>query len=113
MHEEDEKRFLVTVIKDLLGLCEQKKVLHYLKIREIDSNFLAYNSIHFTSFFCPGYFKIFIVFLRENVSQKKQRHLYTWKMHLLVYHVTEKFIIDRKLIQKMNTFSEKLIFSKY
>jgi len=25
MHEEDEKRFLVTVIKDLLGLCEQKK----------------------------------------------------------------------------------------
>lgn len=24
-HEEDEKRFLVTVIKDLLGLCEQKK----------------------------------------------------------------------------------------
>nr|NVI73671.1 embargoed [Cucujiformia] len=25
MHEEDEKRFLVTVIKDLLGLCEQKR----------------------------------------------------------------------------------------
>ncbi|KAG8041867.1 hypothetical protein G9C98_007171, partial [Cotesia typhae] len=25
MHEEDEKRFLVTVIKELLGLCEQKK----------------------------------------------------------------------------------------
>ncbi|KAF0307331.1 Exportin-1 [Amphibalanus amphitrite] len=25
MHEEDEKRFLVTVIRDLLGLCEQKK----------------------------------------------------------------------------------------
>lgn len=25
MHEEDEKRFLVTAIKDLLGLCEQKK----------------------------------------------------------------------------------------
>jgi len=25
MHEEDEKRFIVTVIKDLLGLCEQKK----------------------------------------------------------------------------------------
>lgn len=25
MQEEDEKRFLVTVIKDLLGLCEQKK----------------------------------------------------------------------------------------
>ncbi|PNF37319.1 Exportin-1 [Cryptotermes secundus] len=25
MYEEDEKRFLVTVIKDLLGLCEQKK----------------------------------------------------------------------------------------
>lgn len=25
MHEEDEKRFLVTVIKDLLGLCEHKK----------------------------------------------------------------------------------------
>lgn len=25
LHEEDEKRFLVTVIKDLLGLCEQKK----------------------------------------------------------------------------------------
>ena len=25
MHEEDEKRFLVTVIKDLLGMCEQKK----------------------------------------------------------------------------------------
>lgn len=25
MHDEDEKRFLVTVIKDLLGLCEQKK----------------------------------------------------------------------------------------
>lgn len=25
MPEEDEKRFLVTVIKDLLGLCEQKK----------------------------------------------------------------------------------------
>lgn len=25
MHEDDEKRFLVTVIKDLLGLCEQKK----------------------------------------------------------------------------------------
>ena len=24
LHEEDEKRFLVTVIKDLLGLCEQK-----------------------------------------------------------------------------------------
>lgn len=24
-YEEDEKRFLVTVIKDLLGLCEQKK----------------------------------------------------------------------------------------
>lgn len=25
MYEEDEKRFLVTVIKELLGLCEQKK----------------------------------------------------------------------------------------
>lgn len=25
MHEDDEKRFLVTVIKDLLGLCEQKR----------------------------------------------------------------------------------------
>ena len=25
MHEEDEKRFLVTVIKELLGLCEQKR----------------------------------------------------------------------------------------
>lgn len=25
MHEEDEKRFLVTVIRDLLGLCEQKR----------------------------------------------------------------------------------------
>ena len=25
MHEEDEKRFLLTVIKDLLGLCEQKR----------------------------------------------------------------------------------------
>ena len=25
MHEEDEKRFLMTIIKDLLGLCEQKK----------------------------------------------------------------------------------------
>lgn len=25
MHEEDEKRFLVIVIKDLLGLCEQKR----------------------------------------------------------------------------------------
>lgn len=25
MHEEEEKRFLVTVIKDLLGLCEQKR----------------------------------------------------------------------------------------
>ena len=25
MHEDDGKRFLVTVIKDLLGLCEQKK----------------------------------------------------------------------------------------
>merc|ERR1719354_1527182 len=25
MHEEDEKRFLVTVIKDLLGLCEVKR----------------------------------------------------------------------------------------
>ncbi|XP_021952679.1 exportin-1 [Folsomia candida] len=25
MHDEDEKRFIVTVIKDLLGLCEQKK----------------------------------------------------------------------------------------
>ena len=25
VHEEDEKRFLVTVIKDLLGLTEQKK----------------------------------------------------------------------------------------
>ncbi|GIY24907.1 exportin-1 [Caerostris extrusa] len=25
MHEEDERRFLVTVIKDLLGLCEQKR----------------------------------------------------------------------------------------
>jgi exportin-1 len=25
MHEEDEKRFLITVIKELLGLCEQKR----------------------------------------------------------------------------------------
>lgn len=25
MHEEDEMRFLVTVIKELLGLCEQKR----------------------------------------------------------------------------------------
>ena len=25
MHEEDEKRFLVTVIKELLGMCEQKR----------------------------------------------------------------------------------------
>lgn len=25
MHEDDEKRFLVTVIRDLLGLCEQKR----------------------------------------------------------------------------------------
>ena len=42
MHEEDEKRFLVTVIKDLLGLCEQKKgkdnkaIIDYVQTIEVN-----------------------------------------------------------------------------
>ena len=36
MHEEDEKRFLVTVIKDLLGLCEQKRGKDNKVVKKID-----------------------------------------------------------------------------
>lgn len=88
MHEEDEKRFLVTVIKDLLGLCEQKKGK--------DNKAIIASNIMYVVGQYPRFLRAHWKFLKTVVNKlfefmhgkNKSLHLFLSLFHLFVHSLT-------------------------